>query len=91
MAHTKNTTCSTAGGGKNLATFLGKAAKTTKALEKKAHQLRRQRPSKNFLTPTSLKDVQGKSKRRKPFALVNPTPGFFETSPRNCLKKEERP
>ena len=65
MTHTKNTACSAVGGGKNLATFPGKAAKTARALEKKAHQLRRQRPSKNFPIPTSLKDVQGKPKRRK--------------------------
>ena len=64
MACTKNTAHSAVEGGKNLATFPGKAAKTAKALEKKVHQLRRQRPSKNFLTPTSLKYVQGKTKRK---------------------------
>ena len=66
MAHTKNTACSGAGGGKHLATFPGKAAKTAKALEEKAQRLRRWRPSRNSPAPASLKDVQGQPRRRKP-------------------------
>ena len=66
MACTKNTACSGAGGGKHIATFPGKAAKTAKAPAEKAQRFRRQGPSRNFPAPVALKDVHRQPRRRKP-------------------------